>query len=308
MLAVFLPAPMSLAQVVGQNGLTLHSSISHPEIGEQYVLSLTSFDIPAPISKIQWFKNGTEMTEQANKTKVTLSAGNITTSIKVRATLTNGVTLEKSFTQNPYRVDLIVSADTTTPLFYKGRKLPSSGSDMHVKAVTFSNGVQISNAYSYVWKINGRTIDTGSQYGNDELTFNTNFEKEILLSVDIYTSNGTRIASESQNIPIVDPELHFYERNHLRGLSILSLSDPHIFIGDEISIRGEAYYMDTNLMQNDGFSEWKLDSKKITPVSGDTQEITLRKENSTGTSRLSFHIRNLRQLLQGVEDSITIRF
>jgi hypothetical protein len=298
----------SNAQIAVPGALTLIASPSFPEAGEQYAVTLKTYDLPAPIRTVNWFVNGTLSDDNKDKTEITLTAGNISTTVKAQIILSNGAVLEKAHTFNPYRVDLIVSADTTVPAFYQGRPLPSSGSNITAKAIIFLNGVQIGDAYSYVWKVNGKVQNGGARTTKNTLSITTNFEDEASIVVEIYNSNGSLVASESKTIPIVEPELYFYERNLLRGLSIVAMPDPYTFIGEEVSVRGEAYFMDKDLFTDDGFTEWQIDGKSVSPSSADGQEITLRKEKNTGTSRLSFHIRNMRQLLQGIEDTIIIRF
>jgi hypothetical protein len=307
-LCVFFGTGQANAQIAVPEALTLAVSPSFPEAGEEYTLTLKTFDLPAPIRDINWFVNGTLSENNSGKAEITLVANSVASTIKARVILSNGTVLEESYAFNPYRVDLIVSAETTVPAFYKGRPLPSSGSAITAKALIFNNGVQIGDSYSYVWKVNGKVQNGGAKTSDNSLSFATNFEKTVSLSVDIYNSNGSRIASEVKTIPIVDPELYFYERNLLRGLSTTIMPDPYTFIGEEVSIRGEAYFMDSDLFTDDGFTEWRINGQGIEASSEDGQEVTLRKESTNGSSRLSFHIRNMRQLLQGIEDTITIRF
>lgn len=308
MLCVLLPTAQTSAQIAIPGALTLTSAPSYPEIGEHYTLTLSTYDLPAPISSIQWLVNGTEATNSQDKTSIELVAGNVSTAVKTRVTLSNGAVLEETYSLSPYRVDLLISADTTVPAFYAGRPLPSSGSTILAKAIIFYNGVQVGDSYSYIWKVNGKVQSGGAQYSNNDLSFKTNFEDKVTLSVDVYNSNGVVVAHESKIIPIAEPELYFYERNPLRGLSTQAMLDPHLFIGEEMSVRGEAYFMDKDLFTQDGFTEWKIDGKKVEPSSADGQEVTIRKEKNTGSSRLTFHMRNMRELLQGIEDTITIRF
>lgn len=306
MLCILFPSSVSSAQTL--DSLTLTASPTHPEIGESYTLSLSTYDLGAPRSSIEWLVNGTELTEQEDETSISLTATNIATNIKARVTLADGTVLEKSYSVSPYRVDLVISAETTAPAFYKGRTLPTSGSDLQIKALVFYNGVPISNAHSYLWKVDGRTQNGGARYGDNELSFETGFQDSIQVSVDIMNSHNTVIAGETAVIPIAEPELYFYENNPLRGLSPIIMSDPYIFIGEEMNVRAEAYFMDKDLFNGEAFAQWELNGKRTEGSEADPQEITLRKEGSAGSSKLSFHIRNMKQLLQGVEKAITIRF
>jgi hypothetical protein len=78
-------------------------------------------------------------------------------------------------------------------------------------------------------------------------------------------------------------------------------------IGDEMMLRAEAFYITEGLSQSAALREWKIDGTKA-EASADPHEITLRKEGGDGSATVSFQIRNLENLLQGVMEEITIKF
>lgn len=306
--AVILAIPLfSHAQIVG-TGFPLVLAPQYPEAYQEYTVQISSPDTNWQL--IQWFINGIEDIASKNKSSITLQAGAVgsTTDITMKITRQGGSTIKRQHTVTPYRVDLIVDADTVTPPFYFGRTLPSSGSTIKTTALIFSKENHSLSGYSYVWKLNGKIQAGGIPNQDNTYSFIPSFEDEALLSVDVFNNSGQVIASKSQLIPIAKPELNFYEKNPLRGLSFTALADPYLFIEDEVTIRAEGYFMSRELLSKNVLMQWKINGKSVQNSENEEQEITLQKEGNTGRSKLSFHIRNLQQLLQGVQDDITIQF
>lgn len=279
-----------------------------PEAEEEFEVSLKGDVFNR--SAIQWFINGSEKTEVKNSNIISLEAPKVGESMTVSAqvTLTDGSVVITKETLTPARVDLIIEANTVVPPFYKGRKLPSSGSTLTATALTFTKETKFPSEYTYIWKVDNKTQDGGATLGKNNLSFVPSFENEVIISVDVLTRGGKLVATKAQVIPIVSPEIHFYEKNPLRGLSFVALPNPFIFVGDEITVRAEGYFMGSELMGENVLREWKIDNSTTESSNDSDEEITLNKSDTSGSSVLSFHIRNLKQLLQGAKRSITIQF
>ncbi|MFT5849382.1 MAG: hypothetical protein ACI9H6_000189 [Patiriisocius sp.] len=287
---------------------TITSSPRHPEPGEIVTLGLNDFSINTNGSTIRWFVNGVLVTENDRSIKINAGALGVVTEILVTTTLPNGATLEATHTIQPIRVDMLIEADTLTPAFYKGRSIPSSGSLVRVTAVPFTGIDRDPETYSYTWKVKDKVQDGGSRYGNNSVTFTSEFERNMEVSVDIIDTNGKIITSETIYVPLSDPELYYYEINPLRGMSEFAITKGFTFVGDEIRVRAEPYFISSSLLNENPHREWKLNGSTISNPSTDPQEITLRKQGENGSFRLEFHIRNLKQLLQGVKEAVTISF
>ena len=147
----------------------------------------------------------------------------------------------------------------------------------------------------------------GAVRGGDTFTFTPSFEDEILLTVEVLDGSNTVIAQETRYVTITTPEMYFYEKNPLRGVLPQSLFDPHVLVGEEMTLRAEPFYITEGLSERDALREWRIDGVK-TEASEDPHEIILRKEGGQGSATVSFHIRNLANLLQGIQKELTIRF
>lgn len=306
--ATILLAPFYSYAQFSSDTLRLELSPTIPEANAPFSVKLTGNNESR--ASTQWFINGTENTTFKNQNSITLQSGGIgsTMSIYAKVTLANGKILEAKNTITPNRVDIIIEANTAVPPFYKGKKLPSSGTLITAAALVFTKEKGLPSEYSYLWKLDGKTQGGSALKGQDSFTFTPGFGDENILSVDIFDRTGKHIASKSQIIPILKPELYFYEKNPLRGLSFVALSDPYIFIGDETTIKAEGYFMDYEDSDTKLLHEWKIDGIKQLIYKTEQTEITLSKEGRTGSVMLSFHIRNLNQLLQGAKKSLSIQF
>jgi hypothetical protein len=175
-------------------------------------------------------------------------------------------------------------------------------------ALLFSANTKGPESYLYTWTLDGKVQNGGAVQGGNKISFTPSFNDKVAITLTIQESNGKTIARTTDVIPIVQPELYFYEKNPLRGLSFTAMQNPFIFIGEEILVRAEGYYMSQQLLTANILQQWSIDGQTVVQEGVDPNEILLRKNGSDATANVSFHIRNLQQLLQGVKKSITIQF
>lgn len=305
---IFAVTPFFCFAQLSDTGLTLGVQPLFPEANQIFTVKLAGDTQNR--TALSWFINGVEQIAYKNRTTLTTQAGEIgvVQNITAKVTLQSGDIIDVKHTVTSNRVDLLVEADTVVPPFYKGRSLPSSGSNVQATALVFTKPQQPQNAFVYVWKLNGQIQNGGGVLGDNTFSFTPSFEDRATLEVSVLGKDGVVIAQDSQIIPIVKPELVFYEKNPLRGQLFTALKDAYLFIGDEITVRAEGYFMSKNLLGTTILREWKVNNKVVQSDEAEPNELTLHNEGKTGSSKVSFHVRNLSQLLQGVERSITINF
>ncbi len=304
-LVVFLIPLLSTAQEAGRVVLSMDPAL--PEVGNDYTLEAHPFATGAGITSSSWIINGQRMPEFDNLDKITLTAQEGATTITSRIVLQDGTAIQASKTIRPMRVDFSVEAHTATPLFYKGASLPSSGSAFTVSAHVFESGQQ-KTGLSYLWSVNNKKSGSYAVLNDNTLTYVPSFEREVLIGVEVFNARNEKVAEDAISIPVVEPEINFYEHNPLRGILQVALHDPHIFVGDEMTVRAEGYYLSLNALENgDLLTQWKINGKD-TNANTDPQEVTLQKEGNRGKATLSFSMTNLKNLLQKAQESFTITF
>lgn len=291
-------------------GSSLVASPRYPEPNQAVRLELSDFSLNTQGASYRWFVDGIEVAAAKDQRTFTATVGELGTKtvVEVRTTLTSGVTVPATITLTPIRIDMLIEADTRTPSFYTARALPSSGSLTRVTALPFTGSGNQPSAYSYTWRVGETVVDGGSRVGKNSVTFRSGFERNVEVTVDILDTTGQLVATKAIFVPMSDVVLYFYQVDPLQGIIERAFGKTHIFVGDEMRIRAEPYYLDTTLATNNQFTEWKLNGARIENPSEDVQEIVLRKTGVRGSFNLEFHVRNLRQLLQGVKDSVTLTF
>lgn len=319
LLSIWLIFPLiSLAQffdttnmaVDPSSNVNLITSPFYPEPNQAVKVSLDAYSIDTNNASISWYLDGIEQTEYKNLRSMEFGSKGLgeSTNLTVNLRLNDGSVISKTRTITPSRVDIVIEADTLVPPFYKGRALPSVGSTINAIALPQTGNSANTSAYSYLWRLNNKTILGGSIKGDNVATMVLGLKKRQLLSVDVISQQGETIGSKTIELQLADPELLFYEENPLRGMKEIALQSPFALVGEETTLRAEPYYMDSKIFTNDPLLEWRINGSVVENPSSDPQYLTLRKEAAQGQAKIEFHIRNLRELLQGVRGDFTIKF
>jgi len=297
--------PTHFASAQTSNSVSLELSPAFPEVGEEFTAKIRGV-IGSPRSSLVWYMDGREQTSFNNLDEATFTATTKST-LRVRMALTDGTVIERSVVIDPYRVDILVSTNSQVPPFYKGAPLPTSGSEIRTKAIVYKNGTRV-EGLTYLWKLNGTTLNGGAMRNGDSVSLHAEFQKELVVTVDVFNSAGKVIAQDSVVIPIVSPEVYFYEKNPLRGTAEISLVNPFTLIGDETTVRAEPFYINRVGNGENMLINWEINGKSVLNTSSDPRELTLQKNGQAGNATLSFEIRNMKQLLQGITKSIKVQF
>lgn len=310
-LLVTLLVPNSIieAQIPGiDSGANITLSPQFPEPGATVTATLNAYSSETNGAVIKWFLNGTEQTNFTNSRTMTFVAGemgetsNITASLQLRS----GGVVSVGAAATPSRVDLIIEADTTTPLHYPGRALPSRGSTVRITAIPTTN--QNPNNLTYSWSVDNQVLYGGSLVGKQTATFVAPSARTFLIKVNITDKDGRSIGNKLEEIQLTDPVLRFYEVNPLRGISPVAILSPHFLLGSEMTVRAEPYHLASNRKAEDYFVEWKINNEKIANPSSNPQVITLQNSGGSGRFVVNFHLRNFKNALQGAQDQFVINF
>jgi len=295
--------------LAGETSISIISNPRLPEPDQTVELSLNTYTIDTNGGTIRWFADGVEILDAVNtrSIKITAPAAGLETIISAEITTRSGQKIQVRYNLQPKRLDLIIEAKTLTPSFYNGRALPST--DSTVRAVALP---QIANTkpkdYSYIWRLNNKVLFGGSIKGKHVAEFQMPMGRDAIVGVDVIDQLGQVIAADSSVVPSVTPELYFYPDNPLRGISRIALPNIYTLVGPEVDVRAEPYFMDEEIFAASPLLEWSINGSVVSNPNDDAQTITLQNGGGAGNFTIDFHIRNLRQLLQGVEDGFTLRF
>jgi hypothetical protein len=289
--------------------IEINLSPSHPQPHETYTASINDYTSILQGARITWTLNGEIVETAFNQRQINLQAGSAgeTQNLAVTFHMTNGQQQIFRKTIKPMYLDIIIEPQTRTPHFYQGRAVPSIGSVVNATAIV-DGKLGDSQDYIYLWKIEQDIIGGGTIRGTNQTTFTMPQGDTAILSVTVTEpSSGVVVAKRTISVPSVTPELYLYENSPLYGLSDIAITDRYIFVGNNATLHAEPYFLDIKTYNNPDLAEWKIGNEKVS-ASTDPYKISLQRNNFSGTSRVTFHVRSFEEFLQGVEKDFRINF
>ncbi len=207
----------------------------------------------------------------------------------------------------PVYLDIIVEPQTRVPDFYLGRALPSIQSMVNVTALV--NDGRFRNDLVYTWRVNRKVLEGGPIRAQNKMSFEMPMGNEAILSLTVTEPTGRVLARRATFIPSVSPELRFHSVSSLYGVNTRAITGEYIMIGNSTTLRAEPYYLDSRVYNDPDVAQWQVNNIAAGNVGSNPYEVTIQRVGLPGVSTLNFHVRDTtRQVLQGADDSIQIRF
>ncbi len=308
----FTYVPYTHAQSFFNENTSVHL-IPNPEFpspNSQVQITLDDYSVQTTGADITWYIQGTENKDFRNERSISLVTGTLGEKITVRVVLTrsNAPALSSSITIVPSVVDLILEANTYVPDFYKGRALPSTESRVRAIAVVHDNSSTPDTTYTYKWMVGDAVMFGGPVKGKNVLDFDIPHYDSGELSVEVFNSKGETLGKQSLTLPVVEPELHFYEHNPLRGLYQREVANPLTLIGEETTIYGEPYFMNTRMREQDASFSWSINSESAEHDAETPNAITLRHVGGEGSAEIGLTIVTKGQIPQFLESAFSLFF
>lgn len=275
------------AQSLG--GISLSSIPKYPEPHETVTVSLNQYGVNTFGATIRWYLDDVEQVDYRNERSMTFVAGDIgeRSTVGVLVTQGNGITITDEKVFVPVLVDLVLEADTYVPYFYKGRALPSAEADIRVITLVHdSSGV---TTYTYKWSLAGSVLFGGPVRGKSVAELKMPQFDNKRLSVEVSDSSGNMIAENSIVLRNEDPKLLFYEENPLRGLVERAVSGRLSLLGEETTVFGEPYYLNTSELGTHTEFEWSVSGRSV-PSGASPNEVTLRKTGNGGSAQIALEV------------------
>ena len=131
---------------------------------------------------------------------------------------------------------------------------------------------------------------------------------DLDLFVEVFKPTGELIGRGAVLLLAVEPELHFYESSPLRGLSEREIQSPFYLIGDEVTIYGEPYFIDTRMNETDATFTWKIDYEPVPHDALVPNALTLRQVGGAGQSTIDFSVVTNAGIPQFVQKTLQLIF
>ncbi|OGG41458.1 hypothetical protein A2837_03030 [Candidatus Kaiserbacteria bacterium RIFCSPHIGHO2_01_FULL_46_22] len=194
-------------------------------------------------------------------------------------------------------LDLVVEAETYTPHFYRGRAEPTAGSIMRLIALPEDPGA----VTRYHWKVGGQTMN---ESGQTLRVTAPSGQGEVVVEVSSLDQNGNVIGRTTNYISLSSPSLSFYEVNPLRGISNIMIKDKVTLIGDEVTVRGEPYFINpTSMSTMNGV--WNTGQLENVP-SNDWRTLTILRTDAVSSARVTLGASNLNTLTDNLSSGFIL--
>jgi hypothetical protein len=203
-------------------------------------------------------------------------------------------------------VELLWQGSGYVPPFYAGKTLWSAQTNVALFALP--HGLGDATALNYKWTRNGTVLGSSSGVGKNSITYtDTVLSRTQTFKVDIISSAGKVITSDSITLTPSEQQLFIYENNPLLGyLFNRSISGTYIPRDQEFTFSAFPFFYtaqsraDANLAYkwstNDGAVETKSSVTYRTP------------EGGTGTSQISVRVNSKNQILQDRVRGFLVQF
>lgn len=152
-------------------------------------------------------------------------------------------------------VDIVVEADTYTPLSYQGRAEPTPGSQIRLIAIPLDAP---SGNLTYSWRIGGRIIPLTENVA----TVTGSFDGSLPVQLSVL-HDGRLWAQTNQTINLSKPSVLLYEQNPLRGQSMIALANDYTLIGDEAEVVAVPYFTNRATESASLRGVWRIDGQAI---------------------------------------------
>lgn len=281
----------------------------NPKPGETVIATVNDFSLGISGATIKWQLDGEEVPDSTNKRSIEFTAGSLgdTMNLSVLLLPQGGIPLSTTREITPSAIDIIVEPHTYIPDFYLGRGLPSLNSSVSLTAIVHSD--KKASELSYVWRLNNKTLGGGSITNNNKMDTVVPLGRQMVVSVEAIDRSGAIVAKSAFSLPIVQPEIYFYEVNALKGLVRLPIQDKLTMIGSETTLQAVPYNLGTDMLNSRPLLEWELNGVLQETNFANPLRISIVNDGfSQGESNLGLHIRNLENLMEGVQGSLRIQF
>ncbi len=314
-LSLFVGSSTAFAQLREQT-VDLIVTPDTPKANSIATFEVKSYAVDLNRSTISWGVNGVNKLIGMGERKFTATMGpnGKTTTITAKITDVDGNTLTKEISITPEDIVLYWQAlDSYTPIFYKGKALPTYESTVRVVAYPdFSQGGSKikPNNLIYTWYRNGVIAEDASGYGKNYITFKMDYTNPQEVIKVVATDINHSLSSENSiTITPTDPMVVLYEDAPLTGINYTrALASQVSLLGSEATVIAEPFFFSAKSRNDIRLAyNWFLNNDLVENQTNPA--ITIRKAtNNGGNSIISVQVNNGSTILQSKTRDLTVTF
>jgi len=283
-------------------GTTIRSTPSNPQPYEIFNVGLSSSETDLSRANISWYINNSLGLTGIGKIGFSSQTGPVGTQFNIRAVIetVGGGEIEKSIIVRPQGIDLLWSAHTYTPPFYKGLPLASSASYVIITAIpdmVDAAGNKIKpEELVYTWSQSGIVLGSASGYGKQTVVLENAqlLQNKLTVNVAVSSLNNTVAANGAITIPLSTPEVIFYNKHSLDGVLYNQSLERPVVGSEEFVVRAEPYYFSKDDVANKRLSYlWEVSGIEInTSKFPNKNEIAFQSDGKEGEVYVEVNVLN----------------
>lgn len=309
---------ISISKVDAQSsgGILVSMVPSNPAPYENTTIILKSYENNLDSVLISWSLNGKTVVSGIGKKSfsTTAPASGVETNVVATISLPDGVINTKITIRPSIMVLLWQANDSYVPPFYRGKALPTEGSEVKVVAMpeiqNGSSNVSPQNM-TYYWKKDYTNNVDGSGYGkNFFLYINDYLEDSNNISVTASTVDQQNSSNASIDIGMTQPKILFYKNdNNLGTIWQNALTNSHKIKEPEI-VEAIPYFISPKELQHPTLIwSWFINDSRVDLTSFKKNLMPLSvSEGTHGTSKLRLEIENQDKIFETASKEINIEF
>lgn len=315
-LAILLTALPYGALAASASNILISVVPENPAPGETVTVSLKSYINNLDSVPISWAVNGrSAATGTGKKTfSVTAPAAGVEMRISASITLPDG-RVEKILVLKPSVMSLLWQANNAyVPPFYRGKALPTTGSEVKVVAIPeIKSGPQAGFPKNmvYAWKKDYDADQAASGYGKNFYIYTGDyFETQSVLGVVASTADQKYSSSGEVTIGTFEPEIFFYRVDPEIGVRWEeTLFDGHVVGGEEV-IAAAPYFLYPKDIRVPSFSwDWSINGIYISVPRAMPNFLPVQAQPGvSGSSDIKLEISNRYNLLTSAKKELRVEF
>lgn len=288
--AAFWSVP-AYAQLDFGTAITLKISPEYPEPQNSVRVTVESSLIDLETEMLTWYVDGAEVDSGIGMRSIDVVAGGFGTMKQVEVVVTEEG-FERARTEaiiRPVTIDMLWEADSYTPPFFRGRALPSAGSNLHFEAIPYfqrSDGVRVPiDEIVFTWKRDGYVIQGVSGRGkNIVLIPGPSLFDTDTISVEAHTTDNTFFAVGTESVSSIEPHLALYEEHPLFGIMYhRAFQDQNVVPEEELSFVAIPYFASISGPTGGGLEyTWKVNGNSLENNPERPGAITIDARGSSG--------------------------
>ena len=299
---------------VNENDIDVITTPEFPGAFEPVSIRLDSNNIDLNRYTIQWTtdtfeqKSGLGLRDFNTKSGAYGSQKHITAVI-----MGSGVTIRKTIVIAPQDATVLWEAiDSYVPPFYRGKKLAGQESLIRVAVLPnfqSSNSLKINDAV-YLWTRNGNKILNIGGYAKDSIVIQHNkLRTSEKITSTVSNVSGDIKVEKTIDIPIFNPEIHWYVRNKYNYRRLQSINSGLRVAGGDINLIAEPYYFSITNGINDLDFNWSINNESIyLDPNAPSDELLVRNPGTSGQANFQVSITNPKTFLQSAARAIPFFF